>query len=113
MGLIEGVTAAHNFPRERRADPREQFHRNSPKPPLRLANDTPTVRTSRLPHTGCDVDHIVRHFDWIPNSNPADRNDDPRSCRLAPCLVFNNEAISHTLKDQSQMSDAQDPSRAS
>ena len=27
MGLIEGVTAAHNFPRERRADPCEQFHR--------------------------------------------------------------------------------------
>jgi hypothetical protein len=36
-------------------------------------------------------------------SNPADRNEDPRSCRLAPCLVFNNEAVSHTQKDQSQI----------
>ncbi len=33
------VVLAHDFPRERRADPREQFHRNSPKPTLNLVAD--------------------------------------------------------------------------
>ena len=37
--------------------------------------------------------------------DPADRNENSRSCRLAPCPVFKHEAISptHTHKDQSQI----------
>jgi hypothetical protein len=41
------IVLAHDFARKRRAHPSEQFHRNTPKPALTLANDTPTVQTSR------------------------------------------------------------------
>lgn len=37
---------ADDYPRERRANPSEQFHRNSPKSTLTLMNGTPTVPTS-------------------------------------------------------------------
>ncbi len=58
---------ADDFPRERRANSSEQFHRYSPKSPLTPLNDTPTVRTSRpsthAPNSTataecCDADHI-------------------------------------------------------
>ena len=58
---------ADDFPRERRTNSSEQFHRYSPESTLRPLNDTPTVRTSR-PSTHalnstvtaecCDADHI-------------------------------------------------------
>jgi hypothetical protein len=46
------VVLAHDFPRERGADPCEQFHRNSPKPTLTLVNDTLPFGHQGLPHTG-------------------------------------------------------------
>jgi hypothetical protein len=58
---------ADDFPRERRANSSEQFHRYSPESTLTPLNDTPTVRTSRpsthaLNSTAtaecCDADHI-------------------------------------------------------
>jgi hypothetical protein len=87
---------AEEFPRPRRASSWLITH--SPTCSTLDADRTVPLPSGHqgLPHTGCDVDHIVRHFDWIPNSNPADRNEDPRSCRLAPCPVFKYEAISHT-----------------
>ena len=45
------VVMANDFPRKRRADPREQFHRNSPKPTLTLVERYPYRSDIKVFHT--------------------------------------------------------------
>jgi hypothetical protein len=101
------------YPRPRRAS--RWLITHSPKLTLTLLNDTPTVQTSRPSHTrrryhrnavkptASDAS-IGSQFRTLPTGTKT-----PRSCRLAPCLVFKYEAISHTQKDQSQIVRCSEP----